>query len=359
MILVAVGLLLEAGCAKIAEPLPPLIRIPQPATDLSVRQLADSIVLTFSEPTRNTDGSPVKTLGEVRVLRLLENANEKTGTQPLPDESFLHRAETILTISPPDLPSYVQNGSIAVRDASAISGTSPPAPPVFRYAVLFVNKKNQAAGLSNQVRISPVSLPSHPTGFRGEVTENSIHLTWKAPTENTDGTRPPRIAGYNIYRSEEEGEMPAAPINPEPVQSLSYEDRSFQFDKTYYYAVSTVGNLEAPYAESLPSGTYPVVTRDVFPPAPPDNFNAAIEGKDVILLWAPSTSADVAGYRLFRQDNKDKGSATLRSLQEGLIAILSFRDGDVQPGKSYEYTLQAVDKHGNESEAVHTELNIP
>ena len=74
------------------------------------------------------------------------------------------------------------------------------------------------------------------------------------------------------------------------------------------------------------------------------------------MFWAPSPSADVAGYRIFRQD---RGSATRRLLQDGLITVLSFRDGNVQPGKSYEYTIQAVDKHGNESDAVHTELNIP
>lgn len=350
-----IWLLLTTGCAKIAEPLPPLVRVPRPAADLSVSQSADFIVLRFSKPALNTDGSPASTLHNVQILRLEEDANESGSKQPLSDKLFLQRADPVLTIESADFPDYLQNGIFVVQDMPANSQTPELRSSAFRYAVLFVNKKRQAAGLSNQVRITPVSLPSHPSVFSADVTENSIQLRWEAPTENTDGTKPARIAGYNIYKSADEGQMPAAPVNPEPVQGLGYEDRNFQFDRTYHYAISTVGSIRNPYAESLLSKIYSVTARDIFPPAPPENFNAALEGNDIILLWAPSPSEDVAGYRLFR---REKEATTRRLLQREPITSLSFRDGDVLSGKSYEYTVQAVDKYGNESETVRTELEI-
>jgi hypothetical protein len=346
-------LFLAAGCAKIADPLPPVVRIPKPAEDLAAAQLADSVVLTFSNPTLNTDGSPATTLNRIQVLRLDEDARVKK--QSVSEKTFIQRAEPILTIESADFPGYLQNGIFVVRDQSAIPKKSKSHLSAFRYAVLLINKKKQTAGLSNQVRLTPVSLPSHPDGFSAEVTEDSIRLRWEAPTENTDGTKPARIAGYNIYKSLEPEKMPEAPINPEPVQSLGYEDRNFQFDKTYYYAISTVGSLKDPYAESLPSKIHSVITRDIFPPAPPENFNAAREGNDIILLWAPSSSEDVAGYRIFRRDNQAK---TPQLLQKELITALSFRDQNTLSGRSYEYTIYAVDTHGNESKAVQADSGI-
>jgi hypothetical protein len=342
------------GCAKIVEPLPPEARVPKAATDLEAHQLADTIVLTVSQPVQNTNGSPVTTLEKVQVLRLVEETNAGGNGRPLPQEEFLKRADPILTIAAPHFSDYLRGGAFVIQDALPLPQRSRMVSSAFRYAVLFVNNKNQAAGLSNQVRIAPVPIPPAPEDLSSEVTETAIRLAWTAPSSNMDGTVPAHIAGYNIYRSEEPEKVASAPINSVPVQKPEYEDRNFQFDKTYYYAVRTVGNLKNPYAESLPSKILPVAVRDVFPPAPPENFNAVREGSSIVLLWAPSPSADVAGYRLYRQD---KGSPARRRLQDALITGLSFRDSDVDPNISCEYTIQAVDTHGNESTAARTEWN--
>jgi len=354
-VLLVIALFLTTGCAKIADPLPPLVRIPRPAADLAAMQSAGDIALTFSRPAVNMDGSPATTLENIQVLRLEEDADSGDIDRPLPEKTFRQQAKSILAIEEADFPDYLKNGIYTVRDTLTKSGVPGFYPTALRYAVLFINDKRQAAGFSNQVRITPVSLPSHPSQFSVDATETSIHLRWEAPTENTDGTKPARIAGYNIYKASEEGAMPDTPINPEPVQGLDYEDRNFGFDRTYYYSISTVGSLKNPYAESLPSEACSVVTRDIFPPAPPDNFNAALEGSTVLLLWAPSPSNDIAGYRLFR---RDKGTEIRQLLQSELLTGLSFRDEDAQSGKGYEYTIQAVDGYGNERETIRTEIEL-
>jgi fibronectin type 3 domain-containing protein len=274
---------------------------------------------------------------------------------PLPEDQFVMRADQILLVPSTGFSSYLQDHVFVIPDKSLSSLGSPIYSHVFRYAVRFINDKNRAAGLSNQVSIPPVPIPPPPEGLSAQVTEDFIGLNWIAPPENTDGSKPPRIAGYNIYRSEEAEKLSTIPLNREPVQNTGFEDRNFQFDKTYYYAVGTVGNLQNPYAESLPSKILTVVSRDVFPPAPPRDFNAILEGNSTILLWAPSAASDIAGYRLYRQE---KGATTRQLLQNELITGLSFRDNQIEPGKSYEYSLQSLDTHGNASMAVQTEVEI-
>ncbi len=350
-LLIAAYAILAAGCAKIAEPQPPEILIPKPATDLRVQQRSAHIEIAVSKPELNTDGSPATTLQKVEVFRLVENASAG-GEQPLPEKEFAKQATRILTIPAARFSEFLHDKTFVFQDnAPAPAGAENP--PRIRYAVRFVNNKNQSAGLSNQAMIAPIAIPSPPEELLAEVTEDCLKLKWKAPAENMDGSKPARIAGYNVYRSEEPEKTPSTKLNAEPSQNTEYEDRSIEFDTTYYYAVSTVGSLKDPYAESLPSKVYPVVTRDTFPPAPPSSFDAMREDDSVLLLWSPSSSKDVAGYKIYRSD---KGSRTRRILQTELVTGISFRDKTAEPGNSWVYSIQAVDTHGNESAAVKTEV---
>jgi hypothetical protein len=77
-----------------------------------------------------------------------------------------------------------------------------------------------------------------------------------------------------------------------------------------------------------------------------------MQANTVILLWAPSPSADLAGYRLYK---KEKGVIDRQLIQSDLIRALSFRDSKVESQKTYEYEIQAVDTHGNAGAIVKTE----
>ncbi len=355
VLLTAAAALSGSGCAKISEPQPPVVRLPKPAIDLAVRQISDSLVLTVSEPTQNTDGAPATSFRKMQVLRVSESLRTGEILPSLPEDQFLERADQVLLIPSTDFSNYLRDQTFIIQDRSLSSKGLQVYSHVFRYAVRFINNKNRSAGLSNQASIAPVAIPPPPEGLSAQVTEDFIRLSWPAPSENTDGSKPPRIVGYNVYRSDESGKLPTIPLNQKPVQKPEFEDRNFQFDKTYYYAVGTVGSLQNPYAESLPSNILTVISRDVFPPAPPRDFNAILEGGGVILLWTPSAASDVAGYRLYRQE---RGATTRQLLQNELITGLSFRDTHVEPGKGYVYSLQAVDTHGNESTEARTEVEI-
>ena len=348
-ILISFVLITGAGCAKIAEPRPPQVRIPKPSIDLAARQISDYVVLSVSKPDANTNGSAPALIQRMEVYRLTATSSE--GTTGQSEQRFLSQAKRILTIAAPKLKGYLYNSLIVLQD------NFPDEKPemyshTYRYAVLFVNYKNQSAGLSNQTTITPIPIPPPPAGISTTGTQNSIRLKWAAPTENMDGSVPAHTGGYNIYRTEDPKRFPANPINLTPVTATEYEDMSFRFDATYYYTVTTLGSLQQPYPESLPSTSISFTAKDVFPPLPPADFSAIVQGNAIVLLWEPSPSTDVAGYRLYRLE---KGKADRRLIQPEPVRGLSFRDVGVDPGKQYEYEIQTVDAYGNASPPVKTD----
>ncbi|MBN2243544.1 MAG: fibronectin type III domain-containing protein [Acidobacteria bacterium] len=344
------------GCAKIADPLPPEILIPKAAVDLRAEQRADYALLEVSLPVLNTNGTAVTTLRRVDVYRLSENAPSKSVPEQIPENQFRQKAERILSIREEKLSNYIRRNSLFIEDRFS-KRASPIYDRVFRYAVLFVNDKNQASGFSNQAVVAPVAIPLPPEKITVEVTETSLNLSWTVPAENTDGTKPARISGYNVYRSEKSEAPPATPVNALPLEKPEFKDVRFQFDRTYFYRVSVLGGPRERLIESRLSDALAITPRDTFPPLPAENFTVIFETDGALLLWNPSPSNDVAGYRLSKRENEAGG---WKPLPGGLIAgVYSHRDESIEDGMDCQYAIIAVDAHGNESAPVRAETAIP
>ena len=63
------------------------------------------------------------------------------------------------------------------------------------------------------------------------------------------------------------------------------------------------------------------------------------------MIWAPNTDLDLAGYNVYRHE---PGTAPVR-LNPELVKTPAYRDTAVVPGKTYAYSVSAVDLRGNES----------
>jgi fibronectin type 3 domain-containing protein len=136
-------------------------------------------------------------------------------------------------------------------------------------------------------------------------------------------------------------------------QSDSYNDKLFEFGKTYVYWVRSVTLAGGNAIESDDSGPAIVTPRDTFPPAVPQNLAAAVlpgpdGGRLVDLSWSINLETDLAGYRVYRSEKEGEQG---QSLQAELVVSPAFRDASVQPGKQYWYSVTAVDRAGNESAA--------
>ena len=345
--LIAFGFcMLVAGCARIADPKPPEVHIPEAVGDLVVRQVANAMVLSFSLPGRNTDGTSAGTIRALEIFRITEKSEpgaEDAEVMPLTGESFIKQAAHIQSIPVARFSEYLHGDAFVIHDIMPTEATTAPFSMKLRYAVAFVNDRHQTVGLSNQAFIKPIPLPQAPQGLTAIVTEKGVRLNWIPPAENTDGSYLPELVGYNVYRTEKFETFPAEPLNALPLKKAEYQDEDSEFDKTYYYSVSFVGSIVS-RAESARSEVLAVVTRDVFPPAPPENF-MAIEGDDIItFFWIPSPSQDVVGYRIFR---KKKGDVSREPLNSELIGSLSFNEQNAPQDAIYE--IEAVDAQGNAS----------
>jgi len=139
-------------------------------------------------------------------------------------------------------------------------------------------------------------------------------------------------------------------------------DSSLEWEKTYLYRITAVSIVKRPDSEMQVEGdnTPPVrvVAHDVFPPSVPAGLQAAYSGEGqkpfIDLIWAPVTSADLAGYNVYRSEAngaevKTEVKTTIK-LNSDLVKSPSYRDSAVASGKTYTYSVSAVDVRGNESQ---------
>src|SRR6185436_12792932 len=96
-----------------------------------------------------------------------------------------------------------------------------------RYAVRYVNAAGQRASFSNFLMIEPAArIAQPPTVTKTDVAENGITITWQPPAANIDGSTPPNLLGYNVYRMDEsQTEVGATPLSTALVSGTQYTDR--------------------------------------------------------------------------------------------------------------------------------------
>jgi hypothetical protein len=222
------------------------------------------------------------------------------------------------------------------------------------YAVETLNTSGRSAGLSNQVQAPLVPTLPAPRDVVGKVTPDGIVLSW-GKVEPPNGM--PQLAyKYRVHRRTD-GAAAETVIGEVPVSSgstASITDNTFEWEKTYWYRVSTATSLSLPGKPHIDidgdeSEEVRIFAHDVFPPAVPTGVQAVFSGVGqrpfVDVTWAPATDADLAGYNIYRRQ-ENSGRVKLNS---ELIKTPTFRDENIARGGTYFYSVSAVDLRGNES----------
>jgi fibronectin type 3 domain-containing protein len=193
-----------------------------------------------------------------------------------------------------------------------------------------------------------------------ELTGDGVVLTWTSvgESENVPGLQ----LRFRIYRRDETtGKDTIAGEVPIPTTERGTEhftDSGFEWEKTYLYRVTAVSIVKRPDSEVQVEGDdsapVRVVAHDVFPPAVPTGLQAAYSGEGqkpfIDLIWAPVTNADLAGYNVFRSETNGAAVGQMVKLNSDLVKSPSYRDSAVVSGKTYAYSVSAVDVRGNESQ---------
>jgi len=337
-----------SGCGVPGVPKPPSLDLPQPVTDLRAVRKGDNVYLAWTVPVETTDHRKIRHLGVTRICRSADTEIRDCANPAA-------QAAVLLPL--------VQSGQTKTQSATKIQASytdslprtllSPAPGAQISYALSVQNENERSAGLSNTVHLSAVITLPPPDDFRGQVTAEGVILSW------TGIPHPPETPGlrriYRVYRREEgsEADMVAGELPLGTLRSYVLLDHSFEWEKTYFYRAAVVTLIHAEGKEDWFGGddtaAVKVFTHDVFPPVVPSGLQAVFSGAGqppfIDLIWAPDTDADLAGYNVFRHESGGEPA----KINAELVKTPAFRDTNVASGRTYFYSVSALDVRGNES----------
>jgi len=347
LLLLMFGAAALAGCGVPGVPKPPSLDLPQPVTDLRAVRKGDSVYLGWTVPNETTDRLAARHLGPTRICRSVDSAMNEcanpAGEVPAPQLAGTSPQKT--------KPAAKMQASYTDNLPRTFLGENPSV-QIF-YAISVRNENGRSAGISNVVHVPAIVALPPPSDFRAQVTAEGVVMSW-TPIPRALETPTLRQA-YRVYRRLEGGNTDAA-VGELPLDASSTQlvDHSFEWEKTYLYRATVVteiheeGKPEAQF-EGDDTPSVKVFAHDAFPPAVPSGLQAAFSGVGqqlfIDLIWAPDTDADLAGYNVFR---RQAGNEPVKINSE-LVKTPAFRDMNVAPGKTYVYSVSAVDVRGNES----------
>jgi hypothetical protein len=343
--LITIAVIASVGCGKRKPPVPPKERVAQ-RVELSGYQRGNQVIVSWKMPARNAKPDSVLNISRADIYRLAEPSDAPL---LLSEEEFANRSTLIAAMKITDADFGLK--TLTYRDTLEFAGQAAR----LRYAIRFVNAAGQKAAFSNALLIEPTSkVAASPTSLSAEPSQEAIKLRWTAPTGNLDGSSPPSLLGYNVYRSSSEKE-PGKLLNKTPVSGTSFDDEFFEFGKDYFYFVRAVslGTLAEPM-ESTESNVLKFRATDTFPPSSPAAITLAAAPGTISIFFAVNPEKDVVGYKIYRSTEVNLPRSDWTLLTPELLTTNTYQDTRVEPGKTYFYFITATDKFGNVSEPSET-----
>jgi fibronectin type 3 domain-containing protein len=285
------------ACGKVADPKPPVNRIPLAVNDVSAGQSGNTVTVSWTNPALYIDSKTgVTDLAFVRILRNgTEIAREKAG--------------------PPG-----QRQSYTIPDVSNDLNAE------WTFAVQIETSRGRVSTLSNPIQIRTRDIPGVAVDLVAKVDEQRIILDWKPPQRNPD------LANVYLVTRED---------RPTPVTVMTnhYEDEDYEPDKTYKYTVTAA--RADPQVTGASGASVSVVAKDETGPQAPTGLTVQSGGPPglVLIKWDRNKERDVNEYRVYRSDKGDNPIFT--------TGVDGVTDSDYQPGLTY--WIRAVDESGNRS----------
>jgi hypothetical protein len=323
------------------------------------------VTLTFTIPRDSVEKREILKPISVDVYRNFEPAppvNSPAAVAPA-------NPTLLLTIPPTMVDRYMVQGRIRFVDSLRAEDFAPTDREAVYLVRTFVSPKKLSA--SSNVAALTVYPPANAIAdLKTAFSRSGVTLSWTPPEKTLIGTAP-NIAFYRVYRAQMEsgpnaGANQAAngdtePANPKvpfariaEAASPPYADTQTELGKTYVYSVRSVAQYPGGQLESVDSNFATITPKDVFPPPAPQDlvvaFVPAAGGTAAYLdlSWSISAATDIAGYSVYRSDGPSSPGTRVNS---ELLLTPAFRDMNALPGRTYFYTVTAIDRSGNESPA--------
>jgi hypothetical protein len=333
-----------AGCGEPGAPQPPSLNLPEPVRDLTATRTGNTVHLAWKTSDRTTDHTPVSGNIRTHICRTEGSGPCELVTDlPLPLGKPSQFDDT--------LPTDVLQGQ----------------PQLLTYYVELFNHGRKSAGRSNAGYSASGPAAPDLSSLGANIRLEGVELHWP---HNDWSATPGSVHTIRIIRLDQTPPAPKSTTptkisfqtHEEPLQTLEVEDspkgraidRTAQFGQNYRYQALCVEKMtldgHAIEIVGLPSQPISIFTKDTFPPAVPTQLAAAADASShaIDLSWSPNDEPDLAGYIVYRRDSAGNRPAERISGPAPLVAP-AFHDTQAQPGKTYAYSVSAVDQNGNES----------
>jgi predicted small lipoprotein YifL len=345
----AAALFALPACGRKGPPLPPRPVVPAAVGNLQAEPREAGILLSWTRPTRNDDGTPLTDLLEFRLSR----ATVPLGTSAVPPSAFSFLA-TVRAEQPQN--ASVQGPLYGYRDDAGGQGL--PTGRQYRYRIQAVNRRGEIGPYSAEASVDFPPAPAPPVSLKAAAGDAVVDLEWLPPPPAASADVSP-AKGYNVYRGLQTGVYDPRPLNPSPLLETRFRDAGVANETTYYYVVRSVANDHPPWRESVDSAEVSAIPQDFTPPAPPRGLTA-IPGEGVVALtWDASEERGVLGYLVYRREPPQLIPVRLT---EAPIPGTTFTDRTPRPGTTYVYTVTAVDRSAHRNESVpsgEVEVSVP
>ena len=186
--------------------------------------------------------------------------------------------------------------------------------------------------------------PATPWGVRSIAGDGLVTVEWLSNGEAD-------LAGYKIWR-DDNGDESFDLLAEVSADSSFFVDKEVVNGRTYSYAISTVDH-DGNESELSPACSIVDCGSDVEPPATPRGVRSITHDGLVTVEWFPNGEADLAGYKIWRDDEGDEEFDLLAEVSVDSsddVNRFSYVDEEVINGRTYSYAVSAVDYDGNESE---------
>ena len=343
----AAGVLLTtlslAACGRKGPPAAPEARVPRAAGDLVVVVRASTIELSWTNPTRRVDGTPLRDLTLARVFRV----DDAGGGEPKPAMQVDGRIAGYTEITAVSLdapaPAFVAGHRVTVTDGRDLTYGRR-----YTYVVVTADARRRTSPPSRRASVTYIAAPEPPAGVTARPGEREAHLAWQPPARFVDGSAAAGPLAYEVLRA------PAADAELTPVATaapgrLALTDRGLENERTYSYAIRAVRTEGETTAYSAPSARVAVTPRKTTPPGPPENLVAIPSAATVRLSWSPSPDSDVAGYVVYRA----AAEGAFVRVGSTRAPTTAFVDRDVPRG-TYRYAVTAQDRASLPNQSRHS-----
>lgn len=337
--------------------------IPPPIQNLKVFQQGTNLKLQFDFPSRFED----KKKKEIDLSRI-DRIDVYYSDHEIPGDKFQKKSKIIKKFKMSDLTEFIDSSSTSQNTNAKKNSFNALVP----FKLKDLDNKNHflAVRYSYQKKNSPISsvyyiLSIMPiktvSGLKINRETKVIKLTWFRPQTDESGKPISTIAGYNIFKRIEVPQTNETPTKPKPGEPLKrqpapvfkkintanvlteyFEDWDTGINGTYSYYITTVISKQI---ESSPSEIISADITDIYPPDVPVNVVSFHMSDHIFITWLDVKDTDFSHYRVYRKVSENSPYKLLADN----VTIINYKDTSVQHGKTYYYTITAVDKKGNES----------